>query len=102
MSEKQKPMTINEIIGAVAEATDQTKKDVKAILETYQDILINELYTKNEVKLGNIGKMKIKVRAAREGVNPATNEKIVIEAKAVPKFLFSKAIKDEVVEKFSK
>lgn len=98
----EKPKTLNEIIAAVAEATGESKKVVKDIVETYQEVLINELYEKQEVKVGTIGKIKIKVRQPRDGINPTTNEKIVISGKAVPKFLFSKGIKEEVDEKFTK
>lgn len=47
-----------------------------------------------EITLHGIGKIKVSLRAARPGRNPATGEAMVIPAKNVPSFSAAKALKD--------
>lgn len=98
---KPKPLTINQIVAQINELTGYAKNQIKEILDEYEKILLVDLAEKQEAKLGNLGKIKIKVRQTRVGNNPATGEKVVIPGKAVPKFAFSKAIKEFVADEFS-
>jgi len=90
-----KPFTKSQIIGAVAETTALTKKQVAATLEA----LVNLAYknAKNSFTLPGLGKLVLVNRKARMGRNPATGETIKIAAKRVVKFRVAKAAKDAIL-----
>jgi len=89
-----KPKTKTQIISAIAEKTELSKKDVTAVLESMVQLAYKE------AKLGftvpGLGKLVVVNRKAREGRNPATGEKIKIPAKKVLKFRIAKAAKDAI------
>ena len=51
---------------------------------------------KDTVTLIGFGTFKVNKTKTRKGRNPQTGEEIKIEAKKVPKFMASKALKDAV------
>ena len=91
-------MTKTELINEVANKTELTKKDcekaVNAVIESITDALIMG----DKVQLVGFGTFEVKERAAREGINPRTKEKIEIPASKLPVFKAGKALK-EVVSK---
>ena len=91
-------MTKTELINAVAEKAELSKKDaekaVSAVLEGIPDPLISG----EKVQLVGFGTFEVRDRAAREGKNPATGEVIQIEATKVPAFKAGKALKDAVAK----
>ncbi|HIT08399.1 MAG TPA: HU family DNA-binding protein [Candidatus Merdivicinus faecavium] len=91
-------MTKTELINAVAEKAELSKKDaekaVSAVLEGITDALISG----EKVQLVGFGTFEVRDRAAREGKNPATGETIQIEATKVPAFKAGKALKDAVAK----
>lgn len=96
----KKPMTRSEIISEVASLTGNVDKTaIKNIITNYENVLLKDLINNHETKVGPIGKIKIKERKARNGINPSTGEKVVIPAKIMPKFTFSKSLKDYISEK---
>lgn len=90
-------LTKTQAIAALAEATEMSKTDVKAFLETYEALALKEVKENGEFPLMNLGKFIKQNRAARMGRNPATGEAIQIAAKTVVKFRLSKATKDSVL-----
>ena len=89
-------MTKVELIAAVAEMADLTKKDAdKAVSATIQAIT-EGLKTDGKVQLVGFGTFEVRDRAAREGKNPATGEKIQIAATKVPAFKAGKSLKEYV------
>ncbi len=101
MAITEKPKTQTQIIADIAEITQSSKKVVKEIISQYESSLLVELVTKQVVKVGILGKMKIRIRQTRVGVNPQTGDKVVVPGKAVPKFLFSKGVKEVIDEQLS-
>lgn len=88
----KKPMTKSQIITAIAEEAEITKKQATAALDTLTELAYKN--AKAGFTIPGIGKL-IKVhRKARKGRNPATGETIKIPAKKVLKFRISKAAKD--------
>lgn len=92
-----KPKTKSEIITAVAEKTDITKKQAALAIETLASMAYKE--AKNGFTIPGIGKLVLQKRAARTGRNPATGESIRIPAKRVVKFRVAKAAKDAILGK---
>ncbi len=100
-----KPLTTNEVLDKVVEISaingvELNKKQAKIILESYEKVLLMEWKQKGEFKVMKIGKLKTKVRPAREGINPSTGETVKYPAKTVPKFTFNKAVKEFILENF--
>ena len=82
---KDKPLSKSEILNALAEATEQSRKEVGAVLDALEG-LIEENLTKGSGIFNLPGLMKIYVHSKkatpeREGRNPATGETITIKAK---------------------
>jgi DNA-binding protein HU-beta len=90
-------MTKSQIVAALAEKTAMSKKDVAGFLETVAEMAYSEVKKSGEFVLPGFGKMVKVRRAARQGVNPATGEKIQIPAKTVVKFRLAKAAKEAVL-----
>jgi nucleoid DNA-binding protein len=86
----------SQLIEAVAEKADMSKKDVATVLETTLDTITEELRKKNKVTLTGFGTFKTNDRAARQGRNPQTGETIQIAAATVPKFTAGKGLKEAV------
>ncbi len=90
-----KPKTKSEIISAVAETTELTKKQAALTIETLVNMAYKE--AKNGFTIPGLGKLVLQKRAARTGRNPATGESIKIPAKRVVKFRVAKAAKDAIL-----
>ncbi len=84
------------LVHAIVEKTGLTKKDVELVIETMTDTITDELRKGSKVTLTGFGTFKVSNRAAREGINPQTKEKIKIAAMTVPKFTAGKSLKEAV------
>ena len=87
-----KAMTKAQIVAALAEKNDLTKKQAAAFLESLAALAYKE--AKKGFTIPGIGKLVVVNRKARMGRNPATGEPIKIPAKRVLKFRIAKAAKD--------
>jgi len=58
-------------------------------------VLSDELKKGEKVALLGFGTFEVKKKAAREGINPLTKQKIKIAASTVPAFKFGGAFKDQ-------
>ncbi len=89
-------MTKSEFVDQVASRSGLNKADanraVEAALETIQDALVRG----SDVSITGFGKFSVSERSARQGVNPATGEKIQIAASKAPKFTAGAALKSAV------
>ncbi len=88
--------TKKDIVDYVAEATNTSKKDASDAVTAAFECIANTLKDGGEVSITGFGKFEVAERAARQGVNPATGEKIEIAASKAPKFKAAKALKDLV------
>ena len=96
MAEKKK-LTQAQVVAALAEKTDTSKKDVKGMLEALADLAVAETKRSGVCIIPGIGRLVRSDRKARLGRNPATGETIKIPAKKVVKFRLAKAAKDSIV-----
>jgi DNA-binding protein HU-beta len=92
-----KPMTKAQIVTALSENLDITKKDVNNFLDTLNDLAYKETKKNGAFTLPGMGKLVLVKRKARMGRNPATGEEIKIKAKTVVKFRVAKACKDTII-----
>ncbi len=73
-----------------------TKKQAGEIVDWFFDTITNALKKGDEVGITGFGTFKAVKRAARQGRNPKTGEKMQIKASVVPKFKAGKLLKDAV------
>ncbi len=89
-------MNKTELVAAVAEQADISKKDAEKVLKAFVDVVTEEMIKGEKVQLVGFGTFEVSERAAREGRNPQTGKTMKIEACKAPKFKAGKALKDAV------
>lgn len=89
-------MNKNELVAAVAESADITKADAASAVDAVLDSITSALKSGEEVRLVGFGTFSVASRAASEGRNPRTGEKIQIAASKQPKFKAGKGLKDSL------
>ena len=91
-------MNKTELVAAIAEKAELSKKDSEKALKAFIDTVTDELKKGEKIQLVGFGTFEVQHRAAREGRNPLTKETIKIAASKAPKFKAGKALKDAVNE----
>ena len=85
-----------ELVAAIAEKTELSKKDSEKALKAFVDVVTEELTKGVKVQLVGFGTFEVADRPARTGRNPQTKEAITIAASKAPKFKAGKALKDVI------
>lgn len=91
-------MTKVELIAAVAEAAEITKKDAEKAVNATVEAITKALADGDKVSLVGFGTFETRKRPARTGRNPRTKETIEIPASTAPAFKAGKALKDAVAK----
>ena len=89
-------MNRTELIAAVAEKAELSKKDAEKAVKAFTDVVSEELVNGGKIQLVGFGTFEVSERAAREGRNPKSGEVMNIPASKTPKFKAGKALKDMV------
>lgn len=89
-------MNKTELVAAIAEKADLSKKEAEAAVKAFIDSVAEELKKGEKVQLVGFGTFEVSERAARQGRNPQTGETIEIAASKTPRFKAGKALKDLV------
>lgn len=89
-------MNKTELVAAIAERAEISKKDAEKALKAFADVTTEELKKGGKIQLVGFGTFEVSERAAREGRNPQTGKTMTIEACKVPKFKAGRALKDAV------
>ncbi len=89
-------MNKTELIAAVAETAEISKKDAEKALNAVVSTITKELEEGGKVQLVGFGTFEVRQREARQGKNPRTGEAIEIAACKVPAFKVGKQLKDAV------
>ncbi|MBP3217148.1 MAG: HU family DNA-binding protein [Lachnospiraceae bacterium] len=89
-------MNKTEIVAAISERAEISKKDAEKALKAFTDVVAEELKKGEKVQLVGFGTFEVSERAAREGRNPHTGETMTIAASKAPKFKAGKALKDAI------
>jgi DNA-binding protein HU-beta len=85
-----------ELVSAVAEKADITKKDADKVVGAVVDVISEALAKGDKVQLVGFGIFEVKHREERPGRNPQTKEPITIPACNVPVFKAGKQLKEAV------
>ena len=91
-------MNKNELIAAVAEASEVSKKDAEKVIQAFTEVVADELKKGEKIQLVGFGTFEVSERGERIGRNPKSGEEMVIAASKTPKFKAGKALKDIVNE----
>lgn len=86
-----------EFVTLLAERCEISKREATEMYDDVFGVLVDVISEGNEVAIPDLGRFKIADRAARIANNPRTGEKINVPSKKVPKFQFSKNIKEAIV-----
>lgn len=85
-----------ELIAAMAEKAEISKKDTEKALTAFTNVVADALVGGDKVAITGFGTFEVVERAERQGRNPATNEPMLIRASKSPKFKASKTLKSIV------
>ena len=91
-------MNKTELVAAIAEKAGLSKKDAEGAVKAFTDTVAEQLKAGEKIQLVGFGTFEVRERAAREGVNPRTGDKIKIAASKVPAFKAGKGLKDKVAK----
>lgn len=89
-------MNKTELVSAIAEKAELSKKDAEKALKAFEEVITEELINSGEVRLVGFGTFDVLERAAHTGRNPQTKEPMEIPASKAPRFRAGKALKDAV------
>ena len=79
-------MNKTELIAAIADQAELSKKDSEKALKAFIDVVTEELKKEHKVQVVGFGTFEVSMRAEREGRNPQTGETMKIAACKAPKF----------------
>ena len=89
-------MNKTELVAAMTEKAELSKKDAESALKAFVDVVTDELKKGEKVQLVGFGSFEVAERAAREGINPLTKQPMSIPASKAPKFKAGRGLKDAV------
>ncbi len=89
-------MNKTELITAVAQEAEVTKKDAEKTVKAVIDVISAALEKGEKVQIIGFGTFEVRQRKAREGHNPSSGSVIQIPASKTPAFKVSKQLKERV------
>src|SRR5271165_6930655 len=89
-------MNKSQLIDAVASDSGLSKADAGRAIESLLDTVTKTLKKGDEVSITGFGKFSVVKRAARQGVNPRTGERVKIKASKAPKFSAGAGLKQAI------
>lgn len=89
-------MNKTDLVNAVAEKAELTKKEAEKALSAMLSTIEEVLAQGDKVQLVGFGTFEVRDRAQRTGRNPKTGEEITIPASKVPAFKPGKALREAV------
>ena len=87
-------MNKTELVAAIADKAEISKKDSEKALKAFVDVVTEELKKGHKIQLVGFGTFEVSERAERTGRNPQSGKEMVIPASKAPKFKAGKAFKD--------
>ena len=89
-------VTLKHLAAALAESHEMPKKQADAILNDMVGLLVKHLKKGERIRIGGLGILVVRRRAARMGRNPATGEAIKIKASKKVAFRAAKELKEAI------
>ena len=91
-----RPVTIKHLAANLAESHEMSKKQTEAVLGELVGLVTKHLKKGDRIRIGGLGILQVRKRAARMGRNPATGEPIQIKASKKVAFRAAKELKESV------
>ncbi|HIT53796.1 MAG TPA: HU family DNA-binding protein [Candidatus Fimivicinus intestinavium] len=92
-------MNKTELVNAVAEKADFSKKDAEKAVAAVIESITEALTQGEKIQLVGFGTFEVRERAEKQGRNPRTGEAMTVPASKLPAFKAGKALKDAVAQK---
>ena len=89
-------VTLKHLAAALAESHEMSKKQAETVLGDLVANIVKHLKKGERIRIGGLGILQVRRRAARMGRNPATGEPIQIKASKKVAFRASKELKEAV------
>ena len=89
-------MNKTELITAVVEKTEFSKKDAEKAVNAVLDCIVETVAKDEKVQIVGFGTFEVRNRSERQGRDTRTNSPITIPASKVPAFKVGKAFKNAV------
>ena len=89
-------VTVKHLAASLAESHELSKKQAEAILGNFVEQIVKHLKKGERIRIGGLGILQVRKRAARMGRNPATGEPIQIKASKKVAFRAAKELKESV------
>ena len=89
-------VTLKHLAARVAEDHEMAKKQAEAVLGSMVDLVVKHLKKGDRIRIGGLGILVVRKRAARMGRNPATGEAIKIKASRKVAFRAAKDLKEAI------
>ena len=89
-------VTLKHLAAALAESHEMSKKQAEAVLGDFVGNIVKHLKKGERIRIGGLGILQVRKRAARMGRNPATGEAIKIKASKKVAFRAAKELKEQV------
>ncbi len=89
-------VTLKHLAAALAESHEMSKKQAEAILGDLIGDIVKHLKKGERIRIGGLGILQVRKRAARMGRNPATGEQIQIKASKKVAFRAAKELKESI------
>jgi integration host factor subunit alpha len=90
------PLTKIELVEMIYSELDMPKKDCVKLVESFFDIIKDELANGNDVMISGFGKWSVKKKKPRVGRNPKTGEEMTIDARTVVTFKCAENLRSEI------
>ena len=89
-------VTLKHLAAKLAEDHEMSKKAAEAVLNDMVGLVVKSLKKGERIRIGGLGILQVRKRAARMGRNPATGEQIKIKASKKVAFRAAKELKEAV------
>ena len=89
-------VTLKHLAAAIADSHELPKKKAVEVLTDLVSLLTKHLKKGDKIRIGGLGILQVRKRAARMGRNPATGEAIKIKASKKVAFRAAKELKEAV------
>lgn len=89
-------MTKNDLIRCICDDTGLPKKDIKLVIESFFNSVVESLNVGEKVILSDFGKFYVTERKEKKMRDVQTKEIINIESRKFPTFKFSKRVRNEI------
>ena len=89
-------VTLKHLAAKLAETHEMSKKAAETILSDQISLIVKHLKKGDRIRIGGLGILQVRKRAARMGRNPATGEPIKIKASKKVAFRAAKDLKEAI------